>query len=320
MTARRRQDPEWREFERLVARIEADAGPRGIVVTSPDRIRCKITGRLREVDASVRSRIGTAEMLITIECRQRTKIQDLTWIEQLATKKKAIGADRTIAVSAAGFTESTKALADQNGISLRKISDIAVEDINSLLRLDFVLFWHKACAISRVGIRKFRSLDWKMPSPEDIDFVLPADTDPFAAIFRNDETGETWSLNDLWHQLQEAADPFEGIEKAQPPTFRTACFPYPGTVTIASADGPCLLGDVIVTVALWIEAEQVPLDAAKKVEYTSDEQSAIQRVEFASRRSKEKDWRISLQLPKNSTDIADLRAGGNWSNSEEGRS
>ena len=237
MTAGRRQDPEWREFERLVARIEADAGPRGIVVTSPDRIKCKITGRLREVDASIRSRIGTAEMLVTIECRRRTKIQDITWIEQLATKKKAIGADRTIAVSAAGFTESTKTLADQNGISLRKLSDITAEDINSLLRLDFALFWHRACAISRVGLRKFRTLDWTTPSPEDVDFVLPADTDPFAPIFRNDETGGTWSLNDLWHQLQQATDPFEGIEKAQPPTFRTACFPYPGTVTIAAADG-----------------------------------------------------------------------------------
>lgn len=319
MTAGRRQDPEWREFERLVARIEADAGPRGIVVTSPDRIKCKITGRLREVDASIRSRIGTAEMLVTIECRRRTKIQDITWIEQLATKKKAIGADRMIAVSAAGFTESTKTLADQNGISLRKLSDITAEDINSLLRLDFVLFWHKACAISRVGIRKFRTLDWTTPSPEDVDFVLPADTDPFAPIFRNDETGGTWSLNDLWHQLQQTTDPFEGIEKAQPPTFRTACFPYPGTVTIAVADGAYLLGDVIVTVALWIEAEQVLLDAAKKVEYASDERSTIQRVEFASRRSKEKDWRISLQMPKNSTDIADLQTGGSWPDSE-GRS
>jgi hypothetical protein len=319
VTNRRRQDPEWREFERLVARIEADAGPHGIVVTSPDRIRCKITGRLREVDASIRSRIGTSEVLITVECRRRATIQDVTWIEQLVTKKKTIGVDRTIAVSAAGFTEAAKAVADQNGIFLRKLSDITAADINSLLRLDFVLFWHKACAISRVGIRKFRSLEWKTPTPEDVDFVLPKDTDPFAPIFRSDETGGTWSLNDLWHQLQEATDPFEGVEKAQPPTFRTACFPYPGTVTIASADGPCLLGDVIVTVALWIEAEQVLLDAAKKVEYASDETSAIQRVEFASRRSKEKDWRISLQMPKNSTNIADLRAGGNWPDSE-GRS
>ena len=48
---RKRAMPEWRQFEKLVARIEADAGPLGLTVVSPDRIRCKITGRLREVDA-----------------------------------------------------------------------------------------------------------------------------------------------------------------------------------------------------------------------------------------------------------------------------
>lgn len=68
MTARRRSDPQWREFEKLIARIEADAGPQGIVVKSPDRIRCKLTDRLREVDATIRTKAGTAEMLITIEC------------------------------------------------------------------------------------------------------------------------------------------------------------------------------------------------------------------------------------------------------------
>src|SRR3546814_447 len=151
MTAVHRKEPEWREFERLVARIEADAGPRGMTVTSPDRIRCKTTGRLREVDASIRSRTGTVEMLVTIECRRRTNIQDVTWIEQLVTKKHAIGADHTIAVSASGFSENAQKIADQNGISLRIISDVGIEDINALLRLDFVVFWHKACAITRVG-------------------------------------------------------------------------------------------------------------------------------------------------------------------------
>ena len=80
MTAGHRKAPEWREFERLVARIEADAGPRGMTVTSPDRIRCKTTARLREVDASIRSQTGTVEMLVTIECRRRADIQDVTWI------------------------------------------------------------------------------------------------------------------------------------------------------------------------------------------------------------------------------------------------
>lgn len=317
MSAPRRQDPEWREFERLVARIEADAGPRGMIVTSPDRIRCKATDRPREVDASIRSRIGTAEVLVTIECRRRSKVQDVTWIEQLAAKKMAIGADRTIAVSASGFTAEAEKIAHQHGISLRKISEISVADINSILQLDLVLFWHRACTIERVGIRKFRSLDWKMPAPEDVDFVLPEDTDPLAPIFCNTETDTSWSLNDLWHQIQETVDPFDGIQKAQPPVFRTACFPYPGSVTLATADGPCLLGDVIITVALWIEAEPITLDAAHKVEYASNEMAALQRVEFASRRPQTHDWRISLQIPKDSEDISDLRTGGNWPDAEK---
>ena len=307
-----RRDEEWREFERLVARIEADADNHGMIVTSPDRIKSKATGRLREVDASIRARVGSSEVLITLECRRRAKVQDVTWIEQLASKRIAIGADRTIAVSASGFTAGAEAIGEMNGISLRRLADVSVADINSLLQLDFVLFWHRVCSVVRVGIRKFHSLDWQMPDTEEIDFTLPNDTDPLDPIFRNEDTGTNWSLNDLWHQLQEATDPFEGVEKAQSPILRTACFPYPGTVTIAGGEERCLLGDVILTVALWIEAETISLHCARKVEYASDDNTALQLVEFTSLRHRDGDWRVSLQIPKDSRDIADLRTGGDW--------
>jgi hypothetical protein len=120
MTAHRRQNPEWREFERLIARIESDAGPKGLIVRSPDRLRCKLTGRLREVDASIRAKIGTTEMLVTIECRRRSKLQDVTWIEQLATKKSSIGADRTIAVSASGFSTEAQIAASHSFYEIPK--------------------------------------------------------------------------------------------------------------------------------------------------------------------------------------------------------
>jgi hypothetical protein len=90
--------------------------------------------------------------------------------------------------------------------------------------------------------------------------------------------------------------------------FRTACFPYPGTVIVGTTGGPCVLGDVLLTVALWIEAERVSLDAAQKVEYSANEIPAVQRVEFASRRRI--DWRSSLQISKESINITDLRTGG----------
>jgi hypothetical protein len=38
MASRKRDVPDWKEFERLVARIEKDAGPLGLTVVSPDRM------------------------------------------------------------------------------------------------------------------------------------------------------------------------------------------------------------------------------------------------------------------------------------------
>lgn len=315
MNVRRHQNPEWREFERLVARIEADAGPTGMVVKSPDRIKCRVTGQPREVDASIRMRAGTSKLLITIECRRRSKKQDVTWIEQLVAKRQAIGADHTIAVSASGFSPEAEAAARQHGISLRRTSEFSAEDINKLLKLDFVIFWHKACTVVGIGIRTFRPIESGTEPPDEFDFTLPEDTNLFAPIFRNTDDGSTWSLNDIWKEAQAAQDPFRNIPKGAPPIIRTARITYSGDVTIDCGTGSHLLGYVFLGVALWIEPEVVPLEDALRVEYGSSEGPPIQRVEFASKRTLPRDWRISLQMPKESTDITDLRTGGNWPDS-----
>lgn len=98
--------PEWRLFEELVARLERAAAPRHATVKSPDRIRDQQTGKLREVDASIKFRTGFEDILITIECRKRKRKADDTWIEQLATKRQKLGAAKTIAVSSSGFSKS----------------------------------------------------------------------------------------------------------------------------------------------------------------------------------------------------------------------
>jgi hypothetical protein len=67
---------EWREFEQLVARIEQTLAPQGAVVTSPDRVKDLYTGQDREVDATIRFRVGTVPILITVECRKRDRVQD----------------------------------------------------------------------------------------------------------------------------------------------------------------------------------------------------------------------------------------------------
>jgi hypothetical protein len=313
VTARRRKDPQWREFEKLIARIEADAGPQGIVVKSPDRIRCKLTGRLREVDATIRTKAGTAEILITIECRRRTKVQDVTWLEQLATKRSSIGADHMIAVSHSGFSPEAETVALRLGITLRRVADVQAEDLNPLLGLDVVIFWHKGCVCTGVGIRTFRpDEDDVRPEPDGIDYVLPSDTDLSAPIFHG-EGGSSWSINSIWREVQNSLDPYAEIEKAAPPITRTARVRYPGTVTIDTPNGPVRLGFVFLSTAMWIEPEFVTIEEARKIRYNGDEGVALQRVEFSSARTK--GWRISIQANADATSVDDLRTCGNWPNS-----
>lgn len=118
---------DWRRFQELVARIEKLLAPSGAVVTSPDRLPDLLTGQMREVDASVRMTVGSAEVLITFECRRRSGKEDVTWIEQLATKKQSIGAAMTMAVSSTGFSAPAKKVARLKGIELRQLQDITDE-------------------------------------------------------------------------------------------------------------------------------------------------------------------------------------------------
>ncbi|MGV2129417.1 restriction endonuclease [Agrobacterium vitis] len=124
-----RETEGWREFEKLIARIERMLAPFGAEVKSPDRIRDRVTGRLREVDASIRHMVGSVPILITIECRDRKGRQDVPWLEQVRAKKESVGAAQTIVVSRSGFTPEALVFAQAHGLIVRSIQEIDDEFI-----------------------------------------------------------------------------------------------------------------------------------------------------------------------------------------------
>src|SRR5262245_47545576 len=91
--------PFWRKFEHFVAGLEQALAPVGAVVTSPDSILDRVTGGFREMDASIRYLAGPVDVLFTVECRYRSRTQDINWIEQLVAMLNDIGAARTIEVT-----------------------------------------------------------------------------------------------------------------------------------------------------------------------------------------------------------------------------
>lgn len=135
-----------RDFEELVARLEKILAPRGATIKSPDHIRDSVTGISREVDVSIRFADVDSDRLITVECRDRQNDEDVTWIEQLVTKQKDIGAWKTYAVSSAGFSGPAIAKAKHNGIEIRLFSEITDAVIaqewatsSSKLKLDILM-------------------------------------------------------------------------------------------------------------------------------------------------------------------------------------
>lgn len=126
----------WREFEKLVSRIEEFLCPKGAVVESPAYIPDLETGTMREVDASIRFTVGSTQLLIVIECRDRSQKQDVLWIEQLSSKKRNLGISELIAVSSIGFTPEAVRKGRSLGVQIRKLNKISNEDILDFLTLN----------------------------------------------------------------------------------------------------------------------------------------------------------------------------------------
>lgn len=144
-----------RELEELVAALEGGLRPEGVVVKSPDWLRDRDTGGLREVDVSIRVPGPPAEKLVVLECRHRRAAQDVRWFEELASKRESVGADQMIAVSSSPFTAGALKKAERYGILARRLSGLSLQSIVDWLWIDGTLFRHESQVVSAGVV-----LDW----------------------------------------------------------------------------------------------------------------------------------------------------------------
>lgn len=123
---------DWKEVEKTVETLHKLMLGTECEIKANDRIKDKITGQPREVDVSIRLKSGYIPILIVVECRDRD-VEDVTWIEQLVTKREKIGANKLIAVSSTGFTKPAIITAEHYGIITQVLSKITSDDVNSWL-------------------------------------------------------------------------------------------------------------------------------------------------------------------------------------------
>jgi hypothetical protein len=127
-----------RELETLVAVLEQALRPQGVHIQSPDYVEDSITGRRREVDVGIRASEGGA-LLAFCECRDRSKTQDVTWVEQVVTKARdANGSPPVILVSSRGFSPEAIKKAEAYGHDVRTMKDATVGEFREWFQVEHV--------------------------------------------------------------------------------------------------------------------------------------------------------------------------------------
>jgi hypothetical protein len=108
---------EGRSLEKLVERLEkALSSSENVKIESPKKLIDIVTGRKREHDVVITIDQGHHHVLISMECRERTRKVGSPQIEAFSKKCDHTGIDQGVIVSTSGFTKPALKKAKMEGI------------------------------------------------------------------------------------------------------------------------------------------------------------------------------------------------------------
>jgi hypothetical protein len=178
-----------RDLEKVISILEGELQQSGIQVKSPDFLPDRDTGEPREVDISLRGRIGSSDVLAIIECRDHHKHrQDVTWIEQVITKRSSVNADKVLAVSSSNFSEAARIKAEKNNIELRTLEEVNSKDVEDwFVKCPYMIVYRVYSDFIQVNFYP------QSPDGQKIDINEP--------IFKRKTDNKSVSFNDIWLSL-----------------------------------------------------------------------------------------------------------------------
>ena len=268
-----------RSLEKLVAFLEKTLGPQGIKVKSPDYIRGCISKSLREIDISLRSHTSSSEILVIIECRDRKGTEDVTWIEQLPSKREDVGAHKVVAVSSTGFSSGAINMAKVKDIELRTLEEI---DPNEIL----LWFGFKELTVLNYHIN-FKHVSIKLSVPKSVSVEvspevhssLPPVFDINAPIFVRKKDGNKVSLLNIWKMVPNSI--YDDITPGQSKTKKIIRLNFPDEeerFQILTVTGLIDIEHLIIHAEIGIEIEKRPLRSVRF--YRDGDKILIQTAEF----------------------------------------
>jgi hypothetical protein len=85
-------------------------------VTESEMLRDPSSGRAREVDLVIRSKVAGFEIIISVECTDRKRPASVEWVEQICCKHRDLPTQKLVLISKSGYTTAARAKALAFGV------------------------------------------------------------------------------------------------------------------------------------------------------------------------------------------------------------
>ncbi|MCP4265542.1 MAG: hypothetical protein GY777_08200 [Candidatus Brocadiaceae bacterium] len=249
------------------------------VIKSPDFIEDQVTGELREVDISIRKKIGLFPILIIIECKIDSSINDVQWIEQISQKREALKASKAVGVFSNKISDIALKKASFLDIETRLLRNISLDDISGWCKVRYLT---QSITRAEFLLIKFRSEESKLDKLEQFtktnEFKSQINKD--LKLFLSIEDKLKYNLNDIWSNIlsTKRKEIYQNVKHSDK-TRRTIVLNYnnPNSRYQIIVDGtPIDILEITITCDLWIEEKQIPMTVLNK--YSSEDNQLFETV------------------------------------------
>lgn len=104
------------------------------------------------MDIVIEGTIGNQSVVVSVECRDRARSADVTWVEQMQSKHARLPTNVLVLCSHSAFTEEAERVAALYGIRCCQFIDVAPDEPDRLFP-DASALWAKACQASVQMVR-----------------------------------------------------------------------------------------------------------------------------------------------------------------------
>ena len=246
-----------RDLEKVVGLLEQLIENNNIKITSPEYIIGKNSKSNRELDITLRKSIGSTEILVMIECRDRpsSESEGVEWLEQIATKRADVGASKAVVVSSTSFTSGAKETAKAYDIDLRSFEEVNKDDIELWFEMKQVSIFQNKFKIIFVNVHFINKTDNIQLTSSKIDL-----NDKF--LKREDNV--LLSITDVLNMNIETI--YKDITSIKTQKKLHVNFDKP--ISVDTNNGWCEIEKLVIDIELWLEETTYPLKSIKQ--YKSD--------------------------------------------------